>query len=126
MKFSRQVIVLGAAAGVAVCACGLGIVGSEPAPIAEDGGGGGTAPPVVGPVVEAGPPDAGDVDAADGGPHGVALELDGLDDFVRAERTVADTFTLEAWIQTTATLDGTKFFEGVPILWADVALLARV
>ena len=116
MKFSRQIIVLGA---TSLIACGLSVVGSEPAPVADAGGSSTTAPPATSePILDAGHDTP---DATDGGPHGIALAFDGIGDYVRALRTVKDDFTLEAWILTTASQDGGAFYEGLPILWADVS-----
>ena len=116
MKFSRQIIGLGA---VSLVACGLSVVGAEPAPVADAGGSSTTAPPATSePILDGG---NGDVpDAADGGPHGIALAFDGLGDYVRALRNVKDDFTLEAWVLTSTSPDGGAFDEGAPILWADV------
>lgn len=49
-----------------------------------------------------------------------ALQFDGLDDFVRMSRPVADDFTLEAWIQTTVSGPGPNFWDGPPVFHADV------
>lgn len=119
MKLAKSLAVLAMLSGVA---CGLGVVGSEPESSVPDAGA--VPPPTSEPVGDAGGRAAdadAEVDAADAGPHGIALELDGTSDFVRAKRPVKDDFTLEAWIQTTTGRDGPKFFEGLPILWADVA-----
>ena len=118
MKFSRQIIVLGAAS---LIACGLSVVGTDPSPVLDAGGGSTTTPPpstaTSEPILDAG----GIPDAADGGPHGVALSFDGIGDYVRAQRTVKDDFTLEAWVLSTTSRDGGVFNEGLPILWADVS-----
>lgn len=49
-----------------------------------------------------------------------ALQFDGVDDFVRMSRPVADDFTLEAWIQTTVSGPGPNFWDGPPVFHADV------
>ncbi len=117
MKFSRQIIGLAVVTLTATAAaCGLGLVGEAPAAVVNDGGSSTLPPP--GPVEDAGGNsslDAGHADAS------VALEFDGIGDFVRVRRPVQDDFTLEAWIQTSTSRDGGAFYEGLPILWADVA-----
>lgn len=71
-------------------------------------------------------PDAADASAsvdaaADAGPLAqMALELDGVNDFVRMPRPVADDFTLEAWIRTTVSGAGPNFWDGPPVWHSDV------
>ena len=116
MKLSRQIIGLAVVSlVVSAAACGLGIVGETPAPAADAGGS--SPPPEIEPVF-----DAGTLPIVDASPStGVALQFDGVGDFVRALRPVQDDFTLEAWIQTTTSRDGGAAYDGVPILWADVS-----
>lgn len=57
-------------------------------------------------------------DGSDGA--GLALSFDGTDDYVRVNRTIAADFTLEAWIQTEASVGGTRFFDGLGLIYADV------
>lgn len=75
-------------------------------------------------------PDAGDIprpppsDAGQGGvpPRacaGSALRLDGAT-FARLSNPLADDFTLEAWIKTTTSLNGTQHFQGRGVIDADV------
>lgn len=52
---------------------------------------------------------------------GRAARFDGIDDFVSTPRTVSTDFTLELWINTTASsLTGTNAYEGNALLWSDV------
>jgi hypothetical protein len=52
---------------------------------------------------------------------GRAARFDGIDDFVSTPRTVSTSFTLELWINTTASsLAGTQAYEGNGLLWSDV------
>ena len=52
---------------------------------------------------------------------GKAAKFDGIDDFVSTPRTVSTNFTLELWINTTASsLTGTNAYEGNGLLWSDV------
>jgi hypothetical protein len=52
---------------------------------------------------------------------GRAASFDGIDDFVSTPRTVSTDFTLELWINTTASsLTGTNAYEGNGLLWSDV------
>jgi hypothetical protein len=52
---------------------------------------------------------------------GKAARFDGIDDFVSTPRTVSTDFTLEAWINTTASsLTGSQAYEGNGLLWSDV------
>lgn len=52
---------------------------------------------------------------------GQAARFDGIDDFVSTPRTVSTNFTLELWINTTASsLTGTNAYEGNGLLWSDV------
>lgn len=52
---------------------------------------------------------------------GRAARFDGIDDFVSTPRTVSTDFTLELWINTTASsLTGTNAYEGNGLLWSDV------
>lgn len=52
---------------------------------------------------------------------GRAARFDGIDDFVSTPRTVSTSFTLEVWINTTASsLTGTQSYEGNGLLWSDV------
>lgn len=75
------------------------------------------------------PRDAGaDAGRGDAGPGrvrvaGGALVFDGVDDHLRIPRLVADSFTLEAWIETTASRDGVNFWEGLGLIYADVPRL---
>ena len=50
---------------------------------------------------------------------GSVLRFDGVDDFVRADRNVQDDFTLEAWIRTSASLDGASVDDGRGLIYAD-------
>ncbi len=119
---------------VAVCtACGLDVVGSRPL---DDGAGNrDSSVPTGAPDghAEAGPADDGSSDsettdasvdsALDAGPAGLALAFDG-DDFVRVARQVQGDFTLEAWIKTTSSRGGSNFWDGLGIIYADVAGMA--
>lgn len=74
-------------------------------------------------TTEAGGP-AGDAgDRLDAGPDasctGLALQLDG-DAHVVMPRLVQDDFTLEAWVRTTASLQGTEHYQGRGLIDADV------
>jgi hypothetical protein len=52
---------------------------------------------------------------------GRAARFDGIDDFVSTPRTVSTSFTLELWINTTASsLTGAQAYEGNGLLWSDV------
>ncbi len=52
---------------------------------------------------------------------GRAARFDGIDDYVSTPRTVSTNFTLELWINTTASsLSGTNAYEGNGLLWSDV------
>jgi len=52
---------------------------------------------------------------------GKAARFDGIDDFVSTSRTVSANFTLELWINTTASsLTGSQAYEGNGLLWSDV------
>ena len=52
---------------------------------------------------------------------GKAARFDGIDDYVSTARTVSTSFTLELWINTTASsFTGTQAFEGNGLLWSDV------
>ncbi len=52
---------------------------------------------------------------------GKAARFDGIDDYVSTSRTVSTDFTLELWINTTASsLTGTNAYEGNGLLWSDV------
>jgi hypothetical protein len=53
-----------------------------------------------------------------------ALSFDGTNDLVRIQRQVQDDFTLEAWMSTTSSRAGTKFYEGLPVIYADVSGMA--
>jgi hypothetical protein len=99
-----------------VFACGLSVVGTlEPA----DSGAGPT-------VLDAGPDDASaPADASADAGAGLALLFDGTNDFVRVTRQVQDDFTLEAWINTTTSRTGSNFYDGLGLLYADVAGLAN-
>lgn len=77
---------------------------------------------------DAGPPpsDGGfDARAPDGGfdggvlDPGGALGFDGFNDFVRADVPSSASFTLEAWIKTTASRVGTAHYHGLGVLFAD-------
>ena len=62
-----------------------------------------------------------------GGPCGVnAIQFDGSATFATTPRRVQDDFTLEAWIRTSvASPTGTNFFQGVGLIYADVAFNAN-
>jgi len=67
-------------------------------------------------------PDADDTDASpaiDAAPT-FALSFDGEDDFVRVDRELADDFTIEAWIRTTASLSGSEIWRGRGVVYAGV------
>ena len=65
---------------------------------------------INGPLVTQGPPGLG-----------AALSFDGINDHVTTPRSVGGSFTLELWLNTTATsLSGTQAFEGNGLLWSDV------
>ena len=49
-----------------------------------------------------------------------SLSFDGVDDYVRVNREVQDDFTLQAWVKTTTSRTGTKPWEGLPIIYADL------
>jgi hypothetical protein len=52
---------------------------------------------------------------------GTAARFDGIDDYVSTSRTVSTDFTLELWINTTASsLSGSQAYEGNGLLWSDV------
>jgi hypothetical protein len=52
---------------------------------------------------------------------GKAARFDGIDDYVSTSRTISTDFTLELWINTTASsLTGTNAYEGNGLLWSDV------
>jgi hypothetical protein len=51
---------------------------------------------------------------------GFALQFDGASSYAFMTRNVQDSFTLEAWIQTTSSLAGTNFYDGNGLLYADV------
>ena len=52
---------------------------------------------------------------------GRAVRFDGIDDFVSTPRSVAGSFTLELWVNTTAeSLAGGQAFEGNGLIWSDV------
>jgi hypothetical protein len=52
---------------------------------------------------------------------GRAVRFDGIDDFVSTPRSVAGSFTLELWVNTTAnSLGGGQAFEGNGLVWSDV------
>ena len=48
------------------------------------------------------------------------LSFDGVDDIVTVQREVQDDFTLQAWVKTTTSRTGTKPWEGLPIIYADL------
>ncbi|MBI2571650.1 MAG: IPTL-CTERM sorting domain-containing protein [Candidatus Schekmanbacteria bacterium] len=53
---------------------------------------------------------------------GTSAAFDGINDYVDTPRNVAENFTLEAWINTTASgLTGSQGYDGNGILWSDVA-----
>jgi len=57
---------------------------------------------------------------------GKAARFDGIDDYVSTARTVSTNFTLELWINTTATsLTGSQAYEGNGLLWSDVGGVAN-
>jgi hypothetical protein len=101
-------------------------VGAEEA--ASDGGGDTTLPLDDG-GMDGAAPDASDgasdaeastVDASEAGPTG-ALDYDGIDDFARVLRQVQADFTLEVWIKTTTSRAGSNFYDGLGVIYADVA-----
>jgi hypothetical protein len=52
---------------------------------------------------------------------GNALQFDGIDDYVSIINPVAEVFTIEAWIKTSASsLFGENAYEGNGIIWSDV------
>lgn len=52
---------------------------------------------------------------------GRAASFDGINDYVDTPRTVSTSFTLELWINTTASsLTGTQAYEGNGLVWSDV------
>ncbi len=55
---------------------------------------------------------------------GRGLQLDGTG-YLQTNRLVQDDFTLEAWIQTTASLTGSNFFEGNGLIYADLPDVAN-
>jgi hypothetical protein len=65
--------------------------------------------------------DGGEQDSNGLSASGRALSFDGVDDYVQFDRTIAEDFTLEAWIQTTASQGGTRFFNGLGLIYADVS-----
>lgn len=76
----------------------------------DSSGNGNNGTVVNGPQVTQGPPGLGG-----------ALAFDGINDHVSTPRTVAGNFTLELWINTTASsLSGGQAFEGNGLLWSDV------
>ena len=54
------------------------------------------------------------------GGTGSALSFDGLDDYVTVKREVQDDFSLQAWVKTTTSRNGSKFYQGLGIIYADV------
>jgi hypothetical protein len=52
---------------------------------------------------------------------GLALSFDGMDDFVRLDRTISEDFTIEGWIRTTESTGGTQFYHGRGLIYADVS-----
>jgi hypothetical protein len=52
---------------------------------------------------------------------GYAMRLDGLASYASINRVVQGDFTIEAWIKTTASASGTNFWQGVPVVYADLA-----
>ena len=52
---------------------------------------------------------------------GNAARFDGVNDYVSTSRTVSTDFTLELWINTTASsLTGSQAYEGNGLVWSDV------
>jgi hypothetical protein len=52
---------------------------------------------------------------------GRAARFDGINDYVQTARTVSTDFTLELWINTTASsLSGSQSYEGNGLVWSDV------
>jgi Concanavalin A-like lectin/glucanases superfamily len=62
-----------------------------------------------------------DADASADAGAGLAHLFDGTNDFVRITRQVQDDFTLEAWINTTTSRNGSNFYDGLGLLYADVS-----
>jgi hypothetical protein len=50
-----------------------------------------------------------------------AYYFDGANDFIRIKRTIEDDFTLCGWINTSYSLNGTGFYDGRGLIYADVA-----
>ncbi len=69
---------------------------------------------------DAAPADATPTDATPPTP-GFAVALDGKGDYVRTKRLVGDDFTIEGWIRTTDSRNGTGWWQGAPLFYADVA-----
>jgi hypothetical protein len=83
-------------------------------------------PPIVDAAVEVAP-DVRDAspDARDANPDappcaGSALNFNGAT-YASVTRPVQDDFTIEAWIQTTASLAGTNYWQGLGLLYADLS-----
>lgn len=53
-------------------------------------------------------------------PAGWALRFNGVADCARALRPVSKDFTIEAWVAIDATGDGSFWWEGLPVFWADL------
>lgn len=57
---------------------------------------------------------------------GRAVRFDGVDDFVQTPRTVGGNFTLELWVNTTATCPtGGQAYEGNGLIWSDLGGLGN-
>lgn len=81
-----------------------------------DGGADAGPPPGFDGGVDAGAPDGGfDGGVLDPG----ALGFDGFNDFVRADVPASASFTLEAWIKTTASRVGTAHYHGLGLIFSD-------
>ncbi|MBT3479448.1 MAG: T9SS type A sorting domain-containing protein [Candidatus Marinimicrobia bacterium] len=50
-----------------------------------------------------------------------SLYFDGNDDYVIVERQIQDDFTIQAWVKTTTSRTGSRFYQGLGIVYADVA-----
>jgi hypothetical protein len=48
-----------------------------------------------------------------------SLYFDGVNDYVTVQREVQDNFTLQAWVKTETSRSGSKFYQGLGIVYAD-------